>query len=240
MGSISIPTALMIGGGLSAGGGILSGIMGSNASGAASKAQQAAVQQALGLEQANLQQTTQNLQPYMTAGTNALSKIQGLLGIGTQSGQPDYSAFTSSPGYQFLLNQGDQGINAKAMGQGMTGNAVKALGQYNQGLAGTTFQTFLGNLLGLSNSGQSAATNLGQIGAGITGNMGAQTIGAGNSAAAGIMGSSNALSGGINSALSALGGTVGGVAGNSQIAQILAALGGGANKSAFGTATALN
>lgn len=226
MGSISVPTALLIGGGLSAGGGILSGVMGSNAAGAASKAQQASVQQALGLEQANLAQTGTNLQPYMTAGTNALASIQQMLGLtsgpGGTAGAPNYNAFTSSPGYQFMLNQGNQGIQNSAMAQGgMTGNTAKALQQFGQQSAGTSFQQFLNNLGALSGSGQNAASTLGQIGANVSGNMGGQTIGGGNAAAAGIIGSSNALSGGINSALGSIGQTASSYAGNAQMMAIL-------------------
>lgn len=227
MGSISIPTALAIGAAASAAGGVATGVMSSNAASSAAKAQQASVGQALGLEQANLAQTGTNLQPYMTAGTNALSSIQQMLGLGTgaggANGAPNYNAFTSSPGYQFMLNQGNQGIQNSAMAQGgMTGNTMKALQQFGQQEAGTSFQQFLQNLSSLSGSGQNAASTLGQIGGNITGNMGAQTIGAGNAAAAGTVGSSNALTGGINSALTSLGQAGNAYAGNEQMMAMLA------------------
>jgi hypothetical protein len=218
--------ALLGGGALSAGGSIFSGIMGSNAASKASSAEVAAINKALGLEQANLAQTTTNLQPYMTAGTNALSSIQQMLGLttgaGGTAGAPNYTAFTSSPGYQFLLNQGNQNIqNQATAGGGMTGNTLKALQQFGQQSAGTSYQQFLSNLSSLSGSGQNAATSLGQIGANVTGNMGAQTIGAGQAQAAGILGSNSALTGGVNSALNAIGTAGTTYAGNQQLMAIL-------------------
>lgn len=227
MGSISVPTALMIGGATSAGGGILSGIMGSNASKSAASAETAAANEAIALERANLATTTSNLQPYMTAGTNALSSIQQMLGIGTgaggANGNPNYNAFTSSPGYQFMLNQGNQNIqNSATAGGGMTGNTLKAMQQFGQQSAGTSFQQFLQNLSSVAGSGQNAASTVGQIGANVTGNMGAQTIGAGNANAAGTVGSSNALSGAVNSGLGAVSSTAGGLAGNAQLMALLA------------------
>ena len=226
---------------LGAAGSITSGIMGSNASSSASRAEQAAAQQAMALEQANLATATSNLQPYMTAGTNALSSIQQMLGIGgAGGGTPNYNAFTSSPGYQFQLNQGNQNIqNSATAGGGMTGNTLKAMQQFGQQQAGTSYQQFLQNLSSVAGSGQNAAGTLGSLGAGVAANMGAQTIGAGQDQAAGILGSSNALSGGINGALNAIGTAGTNYAGNQQIMALLAQLGlGGATSSA--NANAIN
>lgn len=53
----------------------------------------------------------------------------------------DPTDLTSDPGYKFQLQQGDQAAtrSATAAGQGNSGNLDTALSQYNQGLAGTTF-----------------------------------------------------------------------------------------------------
>jgi hypothetical protein len=198
--------------------------MGSSASKKAAEALASAENRAMDLEQANLTQTTQNLQPYMTAGTNALTGIQQMLGIGGPGlGTPNYNLFTSSPGYQFALNQGNQNIqNSAVAGGGMTGNTLKALQQFGQQQAGTGFQQFLGNLGSLSQSGQTAATNLGNIGANVTANIGSQAVGAGQAQAAGILGQNNALTGGVNGALSAFGSAGTTYAGNQQIMALLA------------------
>lgn len=53
----------------------------------------------------------------------------------------DPSDLTTDPGYKFQLQQGDQAAtrSATAAGNGNSGNLDTALAQYNQGLAGTTF-----------------------------------------------------------------------------------------------------
>ena len=63
------------------------------------------------------------------------------------------------PGYQFQQQQGNDATKrqALAMGLGLSGNTLKALSDYNQGLASTSYQQQLQNLLGPINTGQSAA-----------------------------------------------------------------------------------
>lgn len=117
--------------------------------------------------------------------------------------------FQSSPGYNFQLQQGLDAVNNNAAAKGPTGNTLKDLMTYGEGLAnqdwwnaynaytGRQNQTF--NMLsGVSGSGQSAAANLGGIGANTAGQIGNNVIGAGNASAAGTIGASNAFGGAAN------------------------------------------
>jgi hypothetical protein len=89
---ISLPTALLVGGGLSAAGGVASGILGSNAASNAANAQAGAADQAAQLQRQNaidslnfqkqvFGQQQANQAPWLSAGSGALSKLSYLLGI---------------------------------------------------------------------------------------------------------------------------------------------------------------
>lgn len=216
---------------IAAGGSLLSGIMGRSASKSAASAQEAAAAQASAQEQQAYDQASSNLAPYMSAGTNALTNLQKLIGIGPggagasspilamlglgpggTTGQVDPTKFYGSPGYQYQLQQGLNAVTNSNARTGIGGNALRELQQTGQGLANQTWNQYLGNastawqqllsnLSSLAGSGQNAATNLGDIGVKVGGQIGANTIGAGNAQAAGTMGASNALSGGISGAI---------------------------------------
>lgn len=101
-----------------------------------------------------------NLAPFRSHGIYAADKLAQALGFYGQA--PDYSQFYNSPGYQFQLQQGEQAINraASTSGSYLTGQQLKELSKFNQGLAGTTFQNYMGNLYNSLSGGLSAAGQL--------------------------------------------------------------------------------
>lgn len=161
-------TAALVAGGASAGGSLLSGFMGSSAAKSAADAQARSAQAASVDERNQFNTASAGLQPYQAAGTNALSQLQRVLGIGPggqgptnpilqmlgigTNGQPtgggiDPSTFQSSPGYQYQFQQGqDAAVNAASRGGGLGGNALKALQANGQGLANQGWQQYLGNV----------------------------------------------------------------------------------------------
>lgn len=85
-----------------------------------------------------------NLAPYLQAGQQGITSLSSMLQPGgelTKQFNFDPTDLTKDPGYQFQLQQGDQGVAraAAARGQANSGNLSTALSQYNQGLAGTTY-----------------------------------------------------------------------------------------------------
>jgi hypothetical protein len=126
-------TAAVIGGTIAAGAGIAGSAIQASAAGKAADtqataAQQAAEyqkqagQQALQYQQQQNQQTQQNLNPYMQAGTGALSNLSYLLGVGGQnagqtpyqpSGQPQ-TAQVGNTSTQIYSPNGTQPINAQS------------------------------------------------------------------------------------------------------------------------------
>jgi hypothetical protein len=167
-------------------GSIIGGITGANAASDASSTLQKGAQQAQSTiktgETASQDflnntwsGTQQNFNPYLDVGSSAAHNLQGLLNTGFQA--PSFSDVTSTPGYQFNLQQGTDAINKDAAARGtlLSGNTGVALQNYGQGLAQNTYQQnysnalqgYNANLQGLlagSTLGQSSASTLGSLG----------------------------------------------------------------------------
>lgn len=159
----------------------------------------------------------------MNASNNQVGvqgEVAGLLGVGPNSAadQQAFKNYQNSTGYQFQLGQGQQAVNTNAAASGLldSGANAKALTQYGQNLASTTFNNYLSQLGGLNaeygttaQQGQNMLTNVGQIGtqAGIAaGQFGMQGAQAQANAYAG-------LGGAIGNSLGSLFGGMGGMGG---------------------------
>lgn len=191
-----------------AGASIVGGLISGGSAQSAADTQAASAKYAADIQKQQFDATQQNLQPYMGAGTNALNYLQGALGIGPGgNGQVNPNFFRQSPGYNFQFQQGMNAIQNSAANRGgvTSGNTLKALNQFGQGVADQSFQQYLANLQGLTGAGQNAAANLGGFGQAAATNIGNAAIGAGNAGAAGIMGAGNAYSGAVNGVGQALG-----------------------------------
>lgn len=146
-------------------------------------------------------QTQQNLQPYMTAGSSALGNLQSLLGIG---GSSDWASnamkqLQQSPGYQFQFNQGLNALDASAASRGMllSGAQQKDVTQYGQGFAQNAWNSYLAQISNMANMGQNAAANLGGIGAQSGANIGSSMMAAGQGQANMWGGVANAVNQGL-------------------------------------------
>lgn len=218
MPSISIP---LVAAGVGAAGSIAGSVIGGNAATSAAKTQADAAKQAAQIQQQEFNTTTANEAPFLAAGNNSLAALMQGLGLspgstgnianGSLNAPFDPSKLAQTPGYQWQLGQGEQAVTnaASATGGVGGGNTLKALTNYGQGLASTTYQQQLadymaqqqqsfGQLQTVAGSGQNAAAQLGALG-----NQSATTIGndltSGAAAtAAGQVGSANALTGGIS------------------------------------------
>ena len=153
----------------------------SQASKKAAKAQAAAAERAAALQA-----------PFTNVGQGAVTTLGQLFGIGPdgqQTGQADFSNFFQSPDYQFALQEGVNALDFSNAAKGMlqSGNHLRDLTQFGQGLATQNFGNYFNRLLQLSSLGQNAASGQGnQIG------------NAGEARAAGIVGSANAWNQGLS------------------------------------------
>ena len=92
------------------------------------------------------------------------------------------AAFTNNPGYQFQLQQGNNAITAAdaASGKTASGNEALALANYNQGLAGTTYQNYVNNLQPYLGASNSAATGIAGVDTGLGNQLNASQTNLGN------------------------------------------------------------
>lgn len=200
MPSISVPAAI-----------VGSSVLGAGASLLGGSQQAKAAKGAQATQMAMFNQTQQNLSPFLAAGQQGATGLEGLLGVGPGAGPggaPDSAAMMArlaqTPGYQFALQQGLQATQNSfaAQGLGQSGPALKGAAQYAEGLASTTYQNQIGNFQNLMQTGANAAIGLGQqsnVAAQQAGQFGTSGAAAG---AAGLVGASNALGGGgVNAAL---------------------------------------
>ena len=99
-----------------------------------------------------------------SSGSNA---IRALLGLdGGQAQTEGFDNFRNSAGYNFIRDQGIQGIEGSQAAKGMlnSGATLKGISSYSSGLASQFLDKYLANLQGLSQTGLSAANTIGNAG----------------------------------------------------------------------------
>ena len=180
----------------------------SKKSSSAAKTQAASADRASEIQQANFEQTREDLMPYKQAGDTSLKQLMGQMGTNGYfnqnfTGQDIYS----DPSYQFRLQQGQDSIESSAAARGslVSGATLKALQNYGQESAsqeyGNAYNRFnadqtnrynrLSNLVGV---GQNAAAQVGNAGAQTSQAIANNTMQGANALAAGQVGSANAWS----------------------------------------------
>lgn len=116
---------------------------------------------------------TEALQPFLqnySTAQGGVTGLQNLLGLNGQAGNASaLQSLQNTPGYQFQQQQGNNAINAQAAatGQLASGNTALALSNYNQGLAGTTYQNAVSNLMPFLNQSNTAASGIGSLYSGL-------------------------------------------------------------------------
>lgn len=195
--SVTLGTAMMIGAGVSAAGGIASSVIQANAAKSAANTEAAAQEQAIAVQQQDFNTVTAEEQPYMNAGNAAAAQLQGLV-AGTTSPQQILAA---NPGYQFAKQQGMQGvINGSAGGSGaLSGATQAALISQNQGVAQQAYQNYYNQLMGVATLGQNAASRTGTNQTALAGQTSQSLASIGAAQAAGQIGVANAASAGLGS-----------------------------------------
>jgi hypothetical protein len=94
--------------------------------------------------------------PYTGVAQNAYSTYGNALGLnGAEGTAAAQSAYTTSPGYQFQMDQGLQALERSASSRGMlaSGNTSADILGYSQGLASQDYGSWLDRLNGLGSQG---------------------------------------------------------------------------------------
>ena len=100
---------------------------------------------------------------YSETGQSANAQLAKMLGLDEDADEEEIQkALEATPGYQFERGQGEQAINRSLGSQGkvFSGEALKAAGEYNTGLASKYYQNYINDLAGASSSGQNASAAL--------------------------------------------------------------------------------
>ena len=244
--------SMLAGAGISGAASLFGASQSASASKKAAMIQAQTAQAAMAQQQAQFQQTQNNLKPYLDLGSQGAAALGNRLTdltTGVPFNAPDISDPTNrtalAPGYDFTLSQGLKATqnSQAARGLGLSGAAIKAAGTYATGLANQTYgdvfnraqqgwqdqvtnQTNNYNrLVGVAGMGASTATGQGQIGTQTANSISNSLMAAGNAEAAGINGSAAAWTSGINGVANAANAGVTGYNQN-QLLQALAAGGG--------------
>lgn len=187
-----------------------SSLLGGSAAKSAASTQAAAADRAAQLQNEQFQQTRQDQMPWLKAGEQALNKLIPMTDY-TKFGMDQ---FTADPGYAFRLSEGQKALDRSAAARGglISGGALKAAQRYGQDMgsqeymnAFNRYQTersaALNPLQSLAGVGQTAATNLGTMGAANAANVGNLITGGAAARGAGQVGAANAVTGGLGTYL---------------------------------------
>lgn len=120
---------------------------------------------------------------------------------------PDYSAFFKSPDYQFRKDQGMQGIQNSfaASGGAKSGNALKALADFNSNLAAGEFGNYFNRQAAIAGIGQTATGQSGNAGVATGQIVGNALQNSADARASGVAGQYNALGQGLSGLSQGLG-----------------------------------
>lgn len=163
----------------------------------ATKAQQSAAETAAGAQERGTEliyqqfkETEANLKPFITGegGPQSFQMQQALAGArGPEAQQDAFDQYVESPGVAFLRERGMRGIeqNAAAQGNLFSGNTLKALSQFNQGLALQDFNNYYNRLGSLTGVSIGAASSLAGVGQNAAAGQAQLVSGAGSERAAG-------------------------------------------------------
>ena len=190
--------------GLSAGGSLIGAGIQSNAAQTAAQEQLQGTQEAIAAQESMFGQSQAALSPFFKAGQNVLPTLQSLL----TPGPSQTSTLSQLPGFQFQsqwgTKQAQNALAAQGLG-GSTGPLAKAISDYNQGLAGTSFSNLTGQLQNFANMGAGSASALAGNATMVGQGIGQSATAGANAIASGTLGSANAISGGITGATSGIG-----------------------------------
>lgn len=141
-------------------------------------------QQALGQQQGYGQQQSVQQPSYTSANQIPMTEKKG---------------FQETPGYQFMVDEGEKGVlnNLAALGMKDSGAALKALTRYRSGVANQTYDNWLNRIASSAGMGQQQVNTTNALSQNAATNVGQYQQDAGAARASGYMGASNAMTGAL-------------------------------------------
>lgn len=168
--------------------GLLEGRKSAKAQKKASRAQVESMDRAIAEQRRQYDQTRSDNMPFMESGYNALARLN-------RADSGDMSDFYTDPSYNFTRSEGMRGIErtAAARGGAFSGNALRALSEFNSNLAGQQYGNWYSRQLARTGQGQQTQNLLANVGTNTADNVSSLQVGQGNARASGIIGADNAL-----------------------------------------------
>jgi len=145
----------------------------------------------------NLQSNGYKWQDPAATSATGQSQTPGVQGSGS------LTRFFASPDYQFRLTEGQRNLGNSwaAKGGAFSGNALKALNEYNSNLAAGEYGNYFNRLTTLAGLGSAATNNVANAANNNTNALMQTTQAAGDARASGVLGAANSISGALNSGL---------------------------------------
>jgi len=200
-------TVAIIGGGAT----LASGYMGAQAAKDAANTQSAGARDAMRMQREMFDIQNKQQEPYRESGYTALKDIAANKDYFNKKYGPE--DFVLDPSYQFRLGQGNLATQnlANVSGGAISGNTLKAMMDYNSGLASTEYGAanarfqnersgIYDRLASIAGIGQTAQNQTSRLAENVAGNIGQATIGSANAQAAGQIGAANAYGGALENA----------------------------------------
>lgn len=170
----------------SAGAALVGGAIANKGSKDAAKTQAKSADMATAEQKRQYDLTRSDQLPWMDAGKWALGQQQNLM-------KGDYSGFYNSPDYQYGLNELTKTMDRSAAARGRlySGGYGEDFGKAMQGYATTNYNNFYNRLGNMNGTGQTTATNLGNLGQNYATAAGNNMMAAGNARASGYANQAN-------------------------------------------------
>lgn len=169
-----------------------SAIIGSKSASKAAKAQAASADKAAQVQWDIYNQNRTDMAPWREAGGQAIGQLSDML-------SPDYD-HTTSPGYQFRMDEGLRAIEGSAAARGLlgSGGTLKDIVRFSQGTAADDFNQQFNRTASVASGGQQVGMGLAQMGQNAATNAGNAYMQAGNAKASGYAGQASAWGGALN------------------------------------------
>lgn len=173
---------------------LLGGLFGSRSAKKAARAQEQMQREAIAEQRRQYEQTRADQAPWMEQGRNALSRLAD-----------PQTSFTASPGYDWRRSEGQRGVGSSfaARGGATSGNALRALSEFNQNLASNEYGNWWNQQAGIAGVGQTATNAVGALGQSNANNVSGLLGGIGDARASGYLSQAGSLNSALNNGLNA-------------------------------------
>ena len=167
----------------------------------AAGAQKDAANTAAATERYMYDTTREDMAPWQEKGEAAVNQMGSLMGFGGSDERTEaLNQFYQDPGYNFRFNEGQRAVENSAASRGgmLSGNTLRELATFGQGMGSGEYGNYWNRLAGLSGTGQTATNQLGGFGMNAARGIGNANLAAGQARGSGYIGMADSVGSGLN------------------------------------------